>query len=206
MPTVIGFTVVLTAISAHDPAGPPVTPIPSQATEKIKIDGRISPEEWAGAHALPVSPEVTLLALHTADDVFLAVRIKTPSPSYVDLFLMLEENKRINLHASMQVGERELAAAGWDDRDPPTHWGRQDRWRANQVKEAPGKQASTPLRDAFVRYDGFEFRLSKARFGRAGWRMRLEVRDFGGEREDIVLPKASTRFDAATWAEFTLAE
>lgn len=197
---------LITSLGVAEPVKTPVTQVPKRSTVSVKIDGQIGSEEWDGAHELKIAPDVTLLIFHTKDSVHLAVRLRTDSPSYVDLFLLLNDEKPINLHASMQVGERKLPRAGWTDRDPPTHWGRQDRWKANSVKEVPGKPASAPLRETIVPYDGFEFLLSKDRFGRRDWRLRLEVRDFAGERKDIVFPNPSSRMDASSWAEFSFSE
>jgi hypothetical protein len=170
----------------------------------VAVDGAITPREWEGAGKFDIAPDVTLLAFQTGEDVLMAVKLPKSSLAYVDMFLLLEDGKRVNLHASMQVGEREVPATGWTDEAPRTHWGKQDRWRANAVKQTPGKDASAPLREALVPYDGFEFRLSKQRFGQRVWRMRLEVRDFGGKRADLVFPKASDRMDAQTWATVSL--
>ncbi len=178
--------------------------LPHRPEEKIAIDGKISPQEWQGAHEIEIAGDAKALVFQTERDLLLAIRITTPSPAYVDVFLLLDDGKRINLHASMQVGERELPADGWDDREPPTHWGRQAQWRGNAVKKAPGKDESAPIDEMFLPYDGYEFRLAKARFGGRTLRMRIEVRDFAARRSDLVYPEASTRFDAASWAVLSL--
>lgn len=198
--------VLFASMVVAEPTKPQITRVPHRTTQAVEIDGRIRSEEWDGSHELLITPDVTLMMFHTKDDVLLAVRLKTAAPAYVDMFLLLEDEKRVNLHASMQVGERELPSAGWTDRAPPTHWGKQDRWQANFVRQVQGKPETAPLSESLVPYDGFEFRLSKDRFGRKGWRLRLEVRDFMGERKDIVFPTQSNRMDVATWAEFSLSE
>lgn len=190
--------------SSDGPGAASAMRVPLVSIESVEIDGRIGGDEWKGAHEVTVAPDVTLLVFHTKDDVLLAVRLKTPAPAYVDIFLLLEEEKRINLHASMQVGERALPAKGWTDREPPTHWGRQDRWRANAVKQLPGKPKSAPLTETLVPYEGFEFQLARERFGGKRWRLRLEVRDFMAERPDIIFPNQSTRMDSASWGELLL--
>jgi len=187
-----------------EPQSPPLLRIAQRSGEAVVIDGKISQEEWEGALGISVAPDATALVFQTDKDLLLAVRLTTPSPSYVDLFLLLDDGKRVNLHASMQVGERELPAEGWTDHKPPTHWGRQVHWRANAVKDAPDKKATTPVSEMFIPYEGFEFRLSKQRFGGRSLRLRVEVRDFTARRADLVFPAGSTRFDAKSWAELSL--
>lgn len=198
--------VLIIGLSSGESGAGSVTRVPQLSSESVEIDGRIGGDEWKGAHEVTVAPDVTLLVFQTKADVLLAVRLKTPSPAYVDLFLLLEDEKRINLHASMQVGERALPAKGWTDRDPPTHWGRQDHWRANAVKQLPGKPESAPLTETLVPHEGFEFRLSRDRFGGKGWRLRLEVRDFMAKRPDIIFPSPSTRMDSSSWGELRLSD
>ena len=188
----------------EQPQSPSLLRIPHRSSDGVVIDGSVSQEEWEGAHRITVAPDVTVQVFQSDKDLLLAVRLTTPSPSYVDLFLLLDDGKRVNLHASMQVGERELPAEGWTDHKPPTHWGRQVHWRANAVKDAPDKKATTPVSEMFIPYEGFEFRLSKQRFGGRSLRLRVEVRDFTARRADLVFPAGSTRFDAKSWAELSL--
>lgn len=174
--------------------------VPVISDRRPVIDGQVTEKEWQGAHRVAIDDGVSLLMFQTDEDVWLAVKADTESPPYVDIFLLLDDKQRINLHASMQVGERAIPADGWTDRVPPTKWGKQDNWQANFVKEVPGKDDSASLKEQLAPYDGFEFRLSRERFTGRQWRMRWEVRDFAGVRKDIVFPKESTRFDAETWA------
>lgn len=198
--------VVLVAACLTEPANSTIVRVPERSQASVEIDGKISDKEWEGARQISVAPDVTLLVFQTKDDVFMAVKAATASPAYVDMFLLLEDGKRINLHASMQVGERELPEKDWTDEKPPTHWGRQKRWKANAVKVDSGKDPSAPLIEQLAPYDGFEFRLSKERFGQRTWQLRLEVRDFAGKNPDLVYPKESDRFDADSWAKVSLEE
>ena len=66
------------------------------------------------------------------------------------------------------------------------------------------QEPSAPLIEQFAPYDGFEFRLSKERFGQKTWRLRLEVRDFAGKSADLVFPNESDRFNADSWAKVSL--
>lgn len=152
-------TVLLAAACHINPDDPLVLKIARRSIQSVAIDGQMSKEEWDGASEFSIAPGVTLLGFQTKADVLLAVRLKTGSPSYVDLFLLLEDGKRINLHASMQVGERELPATEWTDLAPRTHWGKQDRWQANFAREVAGADSSAPLPETIIPYDVCRFRF-----------------------------------------------
>ena len=86
------------------------------------------------------------------------------------------------------------------DADPSITWGNQVDWTANEAKPDPRKNRSLPMVERLFAREGIEFQLRRSRFAGDEWRLRIEVRDFAGERADIVFPKDSARKDTSHWA------
>lgn len=165
----------------------------------IQTDGRIDAEEWAGAATRDLGEGVTLLVLNRPDGLYLATRSAARGPHYTDLYVAGADAEALNLHASMQTGERRLPAAGWSDAEPAFAWGRQAGWNANTVAERPQASAAASLAEQLQPYDGQEFRIAHERLPvQARW--RVEVRDFEGKKPDLAWPPGSTRTDRSSWA------
>ena len=182
-----------------------VLKVPQRDGAPVLIDGKFSAGEWQGAATENISGSVRLHLKQSKGHVFIGVEMRTPSPSYVDLFLLTEENQLYNLHASMRVGERWLKDSVWDDSKPAWRWGNNVDWIASVAKLDETKDRSLSLTEQFFPYDGMEFQIRRARFQGTRWRVRIEVRDFTGKMPDIVFPAASTRTNVTGWAVLKLA-
>lgn len=103
----------------------------------------------------------------------------------------------------MRQGERVLPReGGWSDSDPPFRWGPLPGWQSN-IAERTGAGSDAPLAEQLRPYQGYEFRIPFARLGRPPWQMRVEIRDFLGESEDVAWPAGSSRVDSGGWAVVT---
>ena len=181
-----------------------VLKVPKSDSAPVLIDGIFSVGEWQGSTVASISPSVTLYLKQRKGHVYVGVEMKTPSPSYVDLYLLTDENQLYNLHASMRVGERWLKDSVWDDNKPVWRWGNNIDWIANSAKLDEAKSSNLPFLDRLYSYDGMEFQIHRARFQGKRWRVRIEVRDFAGQAPSIVFPAASTRTDFTGWAVLKL--
>jgi hypothetical protein len=169
------------------------------AANPILIDGKFSPDEWRDASIIPVAPSVALYVQQVRGHVYLGVKGEEAKPFYVDVFLLTGTKSLYNLHASMQVGERLLAGDAWTDTDPPIVWGNHVDWIANEAKPDPRKDQSLPMTQRLYPRQGVEFQLRRSRFPGSEWRIRIEIRDFAGERADIIFPSDSIRMDTSHW-------
>ena len=179
--------------------------VPKRDGPPVLIDGIFSVGEWQGATVVNMSTAVTLHLKQRTGHVYVGVEMRTPSPSYVELFLLTEENQLYNLHASMRVGERWLKDSVWDDNKPEWRWGNNIDWIASVAKYDEAKDRNLSLAERFLHYDGMEFQIRRARFQGRRWRVRIEVRDFTGRTPDTIFPAASTRRDVTRWAVLKLA-
>jgi hypothetical protein len=120
------------------------------------------------------------------------------------MFLTTGDNKLYNLHASFQLGERLLAGDAWNDSSPSNNWGNHVDWIANEAKMNEEKSANLPIAERLFPYDGWEFQIRRSRFVGKEWRIRIEVRDFAGQRPDTIFPELSERKNPARWAVLSL--
>lgn len=181
-------------------------PVPSvPAGAQIALDGKIEAGEWDGAFAQPLAGGGELRVLERDGRVWLAIVPRAAHATYVDLFLQDAEGRVHNLHASLQWGERVVTGTAWDDREPPTRWGKPATWSANRIEWAPGgRERPEATKASFRPYDAHEFSISRDAFPGKEWRVRIEVRDFGGKQPDVVIPAGSDRREPAGWAVWRL--
>jgi hypothetical protein len=100
--------------------------IPFIEKSDIIIDGFFLNEEWSDAKIIDISKNNTLYLLQNEDYVFIGIKNDEIIKRYIDLYLV-NETYTINLHASMQLGERILIDS-WDDSTPKWHWGNNMGW------------------------------------------------------------------------------
>jgi hypothetical protein len=183
-------------------AGAPALAVPMATTAEVVLDGQIDGQEWASAARIDLERGVVLLVM--ADAQHLALAVKGGGTRYTDLFVMHDEGTILNLHASMQTGQRKLSGTAWTDTEPPWGWGNNTKWRANTVAFRPGADPNAPFAKQIVPYDGQEFLIERGLNPGNKWVVRIEARDFTGTDADVVWPAESTRYDPNGWKVIAL--
>ncbi|MDF1502230.1 hypothetical protein [Roseisolibacter sp. H3M3-2] len=197
------------ALLAAGAGAQPTLRVPARPPVPVLIDGRFAPGEWDDAARAAVGPLDTLLVKEHAGHLYLGVVTARAHPVYVDLFVRDGGGALHNLHASMQLGERRLAAGDttWTDARPATRWGNEVDWTANESKLRPDRPRApgAPLDTSHLfPQRGREFQIRRARFPGARWRVRVELRDLAGREPDLVVPAGSTRRDPDGWLTLAL--
>jgi hypothetical protein len=123
----------------------------------------------------------------------------TTQPFYVDLYLTDASGELLNLHASMQLGERRLSGDDWDDRHPAFTWGEAQGWTANVAALDPAAATTLPFVERLQPREGIELWLSRERF-QPPLLLRFELRDFAGTQPTVSYPQNATRAAADGWA------
>ena len=164
----------------------------------IQPDGNFDEKVWRQARKVKLAEHTTLYLFQNQDALFIGVKNEDGARRYTDVYFHNEAIGTVNLHASMQLGERGLTA-NWDDSTPAWNWGNNSQWQANTAKLDETKDKQLPFSDRLQPYQGQEFRIDKAKLKAEQVRLRLEVRDFMGEAEAISYPKESTRADVNSW-------
>ncbi|MBP6010973.1 MAG: hypothetical protein KBA31_01995 [Alphaproteobacteria bacterium] len=175
--------------------------LPAATTAEILLDGKIEGPEWSSAERLNLGSGVTVYAL--ADSEFVALAAHSSGLRYADIFLARSDGKILNLHASMQTGERLLVGGNWTDTEPSWQWGNNTMWRASTVRRRDGVGNDEPFLKQMLPFDGQEFLLDR-KMVKGDIFIRIEVRDFTGEKPDVVHPESSSRFDSNGWLRLIL--
>lgn len=132
---------------ASPPAAPPIT-VPFGSAPRI--DGKVAPEEWAGAHQVDIGAGARLHLVHDGAHLFLAVS-GVPAHGFGLACVFIAEADRVHvLHASAKLGSAiytQSAGAGFDPRSKEYAWKpadqilREEGWMASTVGE--GSDGST---------------------------------------------------------------
>ncbi len=176
--------------------------IPYLPDFQLKIDGMFHESAWQSAKNISLTDSNRFYLAQNDTLIFLGMYHEGVQSKYVDLFLSNESIGTINLHASMQLGERQLTA-NWDDSSPAWNWGNNTLWTANHV-EMINHSKDIPLMESIKPYQGYEFQIDKRKLQGTKAKIRLEVRDFQGKSEDLIFPENSTRKHTAQWFELIL--
>lgn len=134
-------------------------------------------DEYAGlkAEMQPLGDNVRLLIFQDAANVWLCAAL--PPESYGTLDLVIEAPalaEALNLHVSAQLGE-------WPANDPeaaPASAGAEGWWKISGWSAFPMRmngfiERADGRRPNYLHSPGRELQLSKARFGKGDWRLRL---------------------------------
>ncbi|MEQ9427044.1 MAG: hypothetical protein RJQ09_21660 [Cyclobacteriaceae bacterium] len=171
--------------------------IPFNSDLNIQIDGQFGSSEWSQPQILELTPHNFLYLIHDEDYLYIGINNQEQVGRYVDLYLFNESMGIINLHASMQLGERELVG-NWNDTIPKWNWGNQKNWMANTV-EVVNEDEDLTFLESVRPYEGHEFRISKEKIQRSDLKMWIEVKDFMGQANDIIFPANSDPVKTETW-------
>jgi|GEM_PF-1042379 len=175
--------------------------VPVASTTPVLIDGAIEADEWADAQRVAFGDSLGLYVKHRAGHVFIAIRKKTQTPRPVDIFLIGDDGKVHQLHASMSTGDRVLEIP-WNDTIPRWDWNRHTDWNANDAALDNARDRTLPFSERLIERDGVEFQIRRTRFGGREWKLRIEVSDFSGTGGVEVYPANSERDRPQTWAIF----
>ncbi len=171
--------------------------IPFDTDVKMQIDGLFGEEEWSKAKLVRITPNNSLYLIQNQKYLFLGVRNNEKVGRYLDLYLENDSIGAINLHASMQLGERQLTE-DWNDTIPKWNWGNNREWTANMVGFLDDNEHHSFL-ESVRPYQGFEFQISKKKIRSKKVRIRLEIKDFVGQADEIIYPIESHRKIANDW-------
>jgi hypothetical protein len=159
------------------------------SADPVLLDGRCDPAEYAKAETRTLDQGVTFHAMHDEHFITLCAQLPPDSLGTMDLYLQSPGGGPItNLHISAQVGERTYA----DGEDPEWTWGNHRGWYGPPVAfSGTVVQPDGTPRATFADAQGREIRLSKARFGKGPWKLRLELRAIGpGRANELRIPPA----------------
>ncbi len=168
----------------------------------MEIDGFLNLDEWQDSKIINMSEDNTLYLCQSEEFLFIGIKHNEEIRRYVDLYLENDAIGTINLHASMQLGERNLTGQ-WSDTAPGWNRGNNTDWNANTVSFTSGSLQGSFL-ESLKDYQGHEFQISKKRLIKNQFKLRIEVRDFDGEAEDIQFPSTSTRVESTGWFDIDL--
>ncbi len=185
---------VLLSCDQHD-----ISNIPFISVDDIKIDGILAEGEWEGSRKIRVTATSFLFLSQNDEYLYVGVKNVGNVSRYLDLYLDNESMGTLNLHASMQLGER-LLKEGWNDTIPAWNWGNNTNWEANIV-EVISDDETISFQQSVKPYEGHEFKISKRKFTGRHIRMRLEIKDFMGQASDIIFPADSERADIESWLD-----
>ena len=175
--------------------------IPNVDGNTLSIDGQFEESLWDGCHSILMNEGAEVLLGQDEAFVYVGIRREIYVARYVDLYIQTP-GTLLNLHASMQLGERHLTGQ-WDDSTPRWSWGNNSNWEANPV-EIINDDDDLPFLETVAPYEGYEFRVSKSKLSAGSLRLRIELRDFMGKSEDRVYPISSTRYDVDSWLVINL--
>lgn len=173
-----------------------LTDVPFRANMNIQIDGLFDEEDWNRSRTIEITPSNSLHLVQDKYYLFLGISNYEDIGRYVDLYIDNDSIGIINLHASMQLGER-LLTDNWNDTIPVWNWGKNTYWTANNVVVIDESEEISFL-ESVKPYQGHEFKISKNHIGKK-IRVRLEIKDFLGKASDIVYPFNSERQRTEDW-------
>lgn len=174
-----------------------LTNIPSVSIATIQMDGFFGLDEWNKSKAIGISLDNTLYLMQDKNYFYLGIKISEDVGRYIDLYMDNDSIGTINLHASMQLGERQLTE-NWSDTIPEWDWGNNSRWTANNVMAVSDSEEISFL-ESVAEYEGFEFQISKSKISGKTIKIRLEIKDFEGQASEIVFPLNSNRTKTEDW-------
>jgi predicted alpha/beta superfamily hydrolase len=193
-------SIVLAALLLAQAPAPALSAAP--ALQTVLLDGRCDGAEWRGASRTALTPSSDLLLQQTASHIYLCVTLPADSYGTMDLYVWSPDHEYpTNLHASAQVGERVRTAAGW----PDWSFGNQQGWYSPPVALSRATVVDGRARLTFGAVAAREVAIEKAKFGSGPWRVLLEVRALGADKNGtLTYPPAGTVDQPASWAQLEI--
>lgn len=175
--------------------------VPTLDSANISTDGNFTEKEWQSAQTIDIDKKVLLYFLQTTDHLFIGVRTIHGLPCYTDLYV--KNDAVLNLHASMQLGERNITSSHWTAENPEWNWGNNTGWTANTVRFKPDVNESLPFETQILPSNGQEFKIEKSKLPKNP-KIRIEVQSFIDAAVHFNYPLASKPFKPESWAEVIL--
>lgn len=176
--------------------------VPKVSNETITIDGFFQEAVWSSAFKINLADSATLYLAQTKEDLLIGVHRRAGFTSYTDVFI--KTNQLLNLHASMQLGERILPNDNsWNDEYPKWNWGNNHLWAANKVKLKKDAIESLPFEKQIETYQGQEFKISKAKLSHRIYLLVL-VRNFTNEKTRFTYPAKVNLKSYRSWLKISL--
>jgi hypothetical protein len=96
-----------------------IVKIPKGKGEPVLLDGLFSPGEWDDAWQKDLGSGVRLYLKKSGGHVYIGVRYSPFKGSVADLFISPDGRAIFHLHASAQIGERQVqeTSGSWDNPD-----------------------------------------------------------------------------------------
>jgi hypothetical protein len=188
----LSLLIVLTSCTNNQ-----VMRVPFSPNSVISNDGIFNFNEWNQSATIDLSKNNWLHLMQNEDFLFLAIKDNEESGKYIDLYMANDSIGTVNFHASMQLGERQLKG-NWNDTIPAWRWGNNSNWTANKVKIID-KNENLSFVESVEVYQGFEFKIAKGKIQCKKSKIRIEIKDFIGQEEDIVFPDPSDRMNTENW-------
>lgn len=186
-------------------------PMVESETSSIEVDGLFNEPEWSQAVVHHLSDTLDLLLFHNATDVLIGLKsLSEYQKTSTDLYLKNEKLQPINLHASMQLGERQFSQNSWDAMVNPYQWENNELWTSNvfEIDSALREDRSVPMLKKLLYSEGQEFVISKDRLSGNSFDFALRVNTIGldNQAKPINFPPNALADDLSTWLSFQLIE
>lgn len=176
--------------------------IPVNEKVTVSIDGLQTEQEWRDASRFELTGDFTICLMSDSKWIYIGVFREGQATHFTDLYIQTKE--RLNLHASMQLGERVLPADGyWDDDRPAFSWANTMNWTANVVTYKPGTLESSSFDKQVVFYEGQEFKIDKSKILNQ-FKLLIRLRDFVNASVDLVYPSQGNLQNTHTWQSIQL--
>ena len=170
-------------------------------SDSINADGFFEESFWVNAPEYPLGNNSTVKFVANEQGLIIGISADNEVARYADLYFALAGDHILNLHASMQTGQRELRGNDWTDESPEWEWGRSSLWTASTTSMRPDASTDAPFHKTISSMDGYEFMIDYRLIGTGPWRMLIEYRDFVGHAQDNVLPEYGSRMNSSEWIE-----
>jgi len=187
--------------------------LPKGKGEPVLLDGLFSPGEWDDAWQKDLGSGVTLYLKKTGGYVFIGVRYSPFKGSVADLFISPDGRAIHHLHASAQIGERQVQETSGRGENPEFVWGDTSDWYANEIRwnqrlmdqlMKEGRSRYEAQTKSLYRYDGFEFQIRASKFSSKSWLFRLEAPAPADWENPVVFPTGTAMTKTDGWLRLIL--
>lgn len=184
-------------------------PIVDAETSAINVDGIFDEAVWGQALVHHISDSLDLLVFQNEQDVFIGIKsLSDYQRTSTDLYLQNDSFGSINLHASMQLGERTPVEDSWSPEVNPYRWGNNEGWTANifEWNEELRESRSLNIIEKLLYSQGQEYVISKEKIPGDYLNLNIKINVIAMDNQalPIAYPEGSTETDPATWLRLEL--
>ncbi|MCW5910889.1 MAG: hypothetical protein KIT62_07435 [Cyclobacteriaceae bacterium] len=194
---IIFFLLLLKAIQADAQIN-----VPLRKNITITPDGTQGQQEWSNALKISLERDYGLYLQADKDWLYIGAFGRQTMP-YTDMYIKTTTGL-INLHASMQLGERLLPQDNsWNDETPAWNWGNNTHWTANTVTYKTGASENQPFREQVNAYEGQEFKIAISKTGKE-FSLLVVMRDFVDADIHVSFPANGNQYDVRSWQTLSI--